>query len=82
MTTHKIAYDMTLCRPACILIQVVLGGTVSAEQLARFPPGSWLTAPTPDMQLYAVTDADLAQAVKLTELKMKDRPSRRRRSAL
>lgn len=52
-----LVYDATLMRPACPILQAVLGGD---EGLSRyFSPDSWLVEPTPDMKAYLVTQEQL-----------------------
>lgn len=51
-----IAYDIKLKRPGCVLLQTVMGATISNSKLHAFPQGSWLLAPTPDLKLYPVDD--------------------------
>ena len=64
----KIAYDITLMRPGCAIIQSALGG--SPEVKTVFPAETWLTMPTPDMRLYEVNEEQLKQLVEMTtELK-------------
>lgn len=49
-----IAYDTTLYRPGCALIQAALGG--SSELAQEFPTDLWLLVPTPNMKVYPVRD--------------------------
>ena len=51
-----IAYDVELKRPGCAIVQRALGGSISNEDLHRMD--NWLTAPTPAMRLYTLTDRD------------------------
>jgi hypothetical protein len=63
----SIAYDCSLKRPACILIQAVMGGTVSSQELHDlFPVGSWLLHPTADMKVYQVTEDQLVKLGQIT----------------
>lgn len=62
MTT--IAYDLTLRRPGCALLQAAYGATVSPFDLHRMD--GWLLAPTDDLKLYEVTTDQLEQLVQIT----------------
>lgn len=53
----KIAYDCSQDRPACVLVAAGLGADSSLA--SRFPTKSWLLAPTPDMGVYEVSEAEL-----------------------
>lgn len=59
-----IAYDLTLRRPGCVLLQAALGATVSGFDLARM--SGWLLAPTDDLKLYSVDDEQLEQLILTT----------------
>ena len=39
--------DLKLRRPACVLLQAVMGGDIRVAHM--FPAEHWLLAPTPDM---------------------------------
>lgn len=69
MSKKLIAYDVNLKRPACALLQAVMGGTDSVAN--NFDPDTWLVHPTPDMKVYAMTDDELKMLIKLTD-KAKD----------
>jgi hypothetical protein len=56
-------YDVRLRRPACALLQSLMGGTVSNEDLMFL--GDWLVNPTPGMQLYRVSREELDALKKL-----------------
>lgn len=62
--TRTIAYDCTLRRPGCAIVQGIMGGTVSGRALDTI--GYWLTAPTPDMMVYTVTSPQLRKLVEIT----------------
>lgn len=49
-----IAYDTTLYRPGCVLIQAHMGG--NSEFCAEFHTDLWVLHPTPNMKLYPVRD--------------------------
>lgn len=61
----KIAYDTKLMRPACVLLSAVCG--VDSEAAYWFDSKHWLLAPTPDLKVYEVTEAELRTLVILTE---------------
>jgi hypothetical protein len=64
----KIVYDVTLMQPGCVLLQAALGGTVPRERFAQlFDTSSWLVAPTPDLQLYPVTEEQLEKLSTMTK---------------
>lgn len=52
-------WDMELMRPGCVILQAVLGGTVSTQDL--YGLGDWLVDITPNMQPYAITDEELVK---------------------
>jgi hypothetical protein len=60
----KIAYDPSLKRPGCVLLQGALGGNIPDFPLL-FPPDTWLLAPTPGMALYPVSPQQLDYLVQL-----------------
>ena len=67
----KIAYDTKLMRPGCVLLQAPLGCT--APNLADlFPVNSWLLAPTPDLRVFPVTDAQLLKLIRMAKLMDED----------
>jgi len=59
-----VAYDTTLKRPGCAIIQAVFGATISNAELMRMD--GWLLSPTEGMRLYEVTDEQLNDLVALT----------------
>jgi hypothetical protein len=63
--TVKVAYDIKAMRPGCVLTAAGMGADVHAAQ--SFDTRHWLTAPTPNMRVYAATPAQLARLVQLTE---------------
>lgn len=56
-----IAYDTTLYRPGCALVQALLGGSSDIAQ--KFPTSLWLTTPTEHMKVYPVRDAQFLAAL-------------------
>lgn len=63
--SDTIVFDAKLMRPACVLLQAAMGGSIEAAH--RFPSELWLTAPTPDMKRYRVESKEqLDQLVQKT----------------
>lgn len=52
----RIAYDVELQRPGCVLIQATLG---CDADVSMFPAGSWLVHLTDGLKVYEVTEAQL-----------------------
>lgn len=65
--TVVVVFDLVLRRPGCALLQAALGGSPGIAN--QFPTRSWLTAPTPDMQAYQITQEDLKHLVTSTRKK-------------
>lgn len=63
----KIAYDAVLKRPGCVLLQAAFGCCPTLTH--HFETATWLLAPTPDLKVYEVTEAQLAKLVTITEEK-------------
>ena len=61
----KIAYDINLMRPACVLVAAGAGGDSSLAH--EFNVDDWLLSPTDDLRVYDVTDDQLKQLVQMTE---------------
>lgn len=59
-----IAYDFTLKRPGCALLQAAFGATLSNFDLGRMD--DWLLHPTDDLKVYAITRDQLEQLVQIT----------------
>lgn len=68
--TQLVVYDLTLDRPACVLVAAALGGSTAVAKL--FPSELWLLAPTPQMKVYEISDAGLALLVKRLEWRARD----------
>ncbi len=64
----KIAFDATLMRPGCVLIQAALGGDSTVAHL--FPLDSWLLAPTDDMKVYETTPEQAERLVEMTKMRL------------
>jgi hypothetical protein len=63
-----IVYDLKLKRPACVLLQATMGGTVPDFSM-RFPSEDWLLAPTKNMATYNIPDSQLEQLEKFHKRK-------------
>jgi hypothetical protein len=63
--TVTLAYDFTLKRPGCALIQAAYGATLSAFDLHRMD--NWLLHPTDDMRFVAVSKEQVDQLVEITK---------------
>lgn len=58
----SIVFSVEKRRPGCVLLQAVMGGTVSSMQFQMlFPNETWLLSPTNDMKAYSVTEDQLKQ---------------------
>lgn len=58
----RIAFDVRLRRPGCVLVQAVMGGSVPGPLFQRlFQHETWLVSPTDGMKTYPVTDDQLGQ---------------------
>lgn len=65
---HKIAYDVKLMRPGCVLLQAAF--RCDSQVAHAFDPQDWLLAPTPDLKVYPLRDdAQLKQLVEMTRQK-------------
>ena len=62
----KLAFDMTLMRPACVLIAAALGA--NSEASSKLDAKLWLLSPTPDMKVYEITQDQLKQLAKKLEV--------------
>lgn len=58
----RLVFDMKLRRPGCVILQAAMGGDTRAAN--RLPAESWLVAPTDDMRVYEITEAELDQLAK------------------
>lgn len=61
-----LVYDYKLFRPACPILQAVLGGDQGIAN--RFDSDTWLTEPTEHMSLIEVTETELLHIVLGTEI--------------
>jgi hypothetical protein len=58
----RLAYDLKLLRPGCVLLQAAMGGSVMLAN--RFPAESWLLTPTEDMKVYDnIPDEDIEKMI-------------------
>lgn len=72
MTGLRIAYDRTLMRPGCAVVQAGLGGTPGIAN--AFDSHLWLVAPTDDMRVYPLRDEEqLARLIQITEAHHKEK---------
>jgi hypothetical protein len=60
----KLAYDVELMRPACVLIAVAMGADRSPT--LRFPSERWLLAPTSGTHVYEINEVQLGRLVAMT----------------
>lgn len=70
----RIAYDVTLKRPGCVLLQAALRCDPSVVH--AFDSETWLVFPTPDLRVYAATDEELSRLVEITHRNAKGRAKR------
>lgn len=61
----RIAFDIKLMRPGCVLIQAGMGGDPAAAN--RFDSRLWLTDITPDMAVYDLVGDQLERLVRKVE---------------
>jgi hypothetical protein len=60
---YTIAYDATLRRPGCVIIQAAYG---TDADISLFPTESWLLMPSQDMKVYKVTEEQLKKLVEMS----------------
>jgi hypothetical protein len=51
-----LCYDIKLMRPGCVLLAAAMGG--DPDLAKKFPSETWLLAPTPDLKVYNITEAE------------------------
>jgi len=61
----RIAFDIKLMRPGCVLLQAVL--RCNSQLAHRFPTKSWLLTPTPDLRVYEASDEQIEHLVEMVE---------------
>jgi hypothetical protein len=76
--TVTIAYDFTLKRPGCALVQAAFGATLSSFDLHRMD--NWLLHPTDDMRFVQVSKEQVEQLVQITQAHSQDPEKRRKKS--
>lgn len=59
----RLAYDLTLKKVGCVLLQAVYGG--DSRIAHRIGNEHWLFAPTADLRVYELTDDQVEQLVKM-----------------
>lgn len=57
----KLVFDIKQKRPACALLQVLLGGDLGIAN--KFVSESWLLNPTSDMKVYQITKDQLDEVI-------------------
>ena len=57
----RLVYDLKKMRPACAILQAVLGGDQGMAN--NFPSEHWLINPTPDMKAYEISNQELAKVI-------------------
>lgn len=57
-------YDTDLRRPACVLLQAAMGGSIGSEFHSVFGASNWLLAPTPGMKKLSATKEQWLQVVR------------------
>jgi len=62
----KLAYDITLKRPACALLAAALGADIALVH--SFNADTWVTHPTPDMKVYEITPEQFSRLVDMTPI--------------
>jgi len=67
----KVAYDIKLMRPACVLVAAGMGA--DSHLCHSFDADDWLLAPTDDMAVYNVTDDQLQQLIQKTKAAHKEK---------
>ncbi|ARQ95414.1 hypothetical protein [Bradyrhizobium phage BDU-MI-1] len=68
----RIAFDIKLMRPACVLVAAGMGA--DSNLASRFETKDWLLAPTPDMGVYEINEIQLDQLVKKVEAHRRKEP--------
>lgn len=59
-----ITFDRTLRKPACVILQAVMGGNSSVAG-RLFTANSWLVNPTPDMKTYRAPLSEWKRVAKI-----------------
>jgi hypothetical protein len=66
MANVLLAYDCTLKKVGCVLLQAAMGG--SSDAANRFDVSTWLVAPTTDLRVYSLPEEKFAQHHKDAQL--------------
>lgn len=63
------AYDKTLNKVGCVLIQSLYTSTnITSMNLCNFNEDNWLLSPTPNLQIYVVNNQeDLERVIEMTK---------------
>ena len=61
----RFLYDAKLKKPGCVLLAAIAGTSRAPIHLFH----EWLTAPTPDMKVYEVTEEQLKKLVEISNRK-------------
>lgn len=64
----RLAYDFTLGKPGCALLQAALDGNTSPDFGMDFPSDTWLLEPTPNMRVYELNDDQYLYLTFISEL--------------
>jgi hypothetical protein len=63
---YRLAFDLKLKRPGCVLVAAALGGNTTI--LRRFDTSSLLLSPTKDMRVYRIKGYQLKQVIRNVNL--------------
>lgn len=61
LPTRRIAFDMVLMRPACVLVAAAMGADTQLP--LQFDLDTWLLVPTDNMRVYEITHEQLINLV-------------------
>lgn len=62
----RIAFDVKLRRPGCVLLQAALRCD-SSVVMREFPAETWLTFPTPDLEIYEALPEHIPRLVAMAK---------------
>ena len=73
-TIYVVAYDVSLRRPGCVLLQAAMGGTYKSAALFSklFDPDQLSLAPTEEMKAYRTTETQLEMVAEMTKKQRAD----------
>jgi hypothetical protein len=63
-----LAYDFTLGKPGCALIQAAMGSDYNQDFELDFPSDTWLITPTANMRVYELNDDQYLYLTLISEL--------------